>query len=292
MDRSTGDQLINVPDDWWRHRRVCEKVTHLLGKHVLGLLLCVKINGQSQEYVYTGFLLYHLHLLWWASAGHVVEKIHRVLTRPHTEVTAMRWLDDYGVQGAKSIPVNYDGLRLFSLTRFEIDFGVIQVGLLERQNMIANRGIAIIGEEVWQREGLPHPDGYYLLGFPAEWTSRQENSLAGGRVQHSVRAVLACLPVERVKYRSSHSRSNFWQDPEAFYGRIAPFADGLNSQPESIKGMSGGLVLSIERDRLEDDVRFGLVGVQRSWLGADRLIRAEPMRRIMSRIDEATELEQ
>lgn len=291
MDDNRTRESMEVPDVWWRTKRVCQRLSHRLGRHLIPLLLSVRINGQGQQYVYTGFLLYHLQLLWWATAGHVVEEIHRVLTYPDTEVTAMRWLDDYGPLGVKSIPVNYCDLHLFSLTSFGIDFGVIKIGQLECQNLLANPCIAIIGEEVWQRDALLHPDGYCLLGYPAEWASFCQDSLADGSVLRSVRAELACLPVERVKYRSSNSRSNSWQDSEAFYGRIAPFADGLNSQPESIKGMSGGLVLSIERDRVEDDVRFGLVGVQRSWLGADRLIRAEPMRRIMSRIGEATELE-
>lgn len=290
MDGSR-DQFTDMGDDWWRDRRVCQKVSHWLGKHLLGLLLSVRIDGEHQHCVYTGFLLYHLDHLLWASAGHVIDKIHRVLSNPTTEVIAMRWLDDYGPPGAKSIPVNHRNLHLFSLSESDIDFGVMIISPLECENMLANPDIAIVGEEAWQREPPSHRDGYYLLGYPKEWTSSTQDSLADGSVRRSVLAELACLPVERIEHPGPAPRGGFWAHPEAFYGQIVPFSGESDPQPVSIKGMSGGLVLSIERDLVSDGVGFGLVGVQGSWLRRSRKIRAEPMPRIMSRIGEATELE-
>jgi len=89
---------------------------------------------------------------------------------------------------------------------------------------------------------------------------------------------LVSIPVMRIKPRDS-SAGNFWDDPHAFYGNLLPFTDDIGGQPRDIEGMSGGPIISIEKDPTSG-IRYRLFAIQRSWLPQERKIRGELVCRI------------
>jgi hypothetical protein len=169
---------------------------------------------------------------------------------------------------------------MFSGSEFGIDFGAIKIMGLDAQIMLNNNRTQVITELIWKDLHLAKPEGYYVLGYPQEWTDHHEVRLSDNQILNSFRANLACLPVRQIEYRGEfHTDKEFWNDPEAFYGQILPFVDESEHQPASVKGMSGGPLFSIERDP-SDRIRYRLFGIQRSEDKDERLIRAEPIHKI------------
>ena len=74
-----------------------------------------------------------------------------------------------------------------------------------------------------------------------------------------------------------------WSDEEAFYGKILPYTDFPEFEVEEVKGMSGGPILSVERDP-DGRIRYRLVGIIQSWYRSESIIRAEPISRIAQAI--------
>lgn len=88
------------------------------------------------------------------------------------------------------------------------------------------------------------------------------------------------LPIEPQSYPGPDEFDEFWSDPGAFYGRILSYSDTTpDEQPTSVNGMSGAPIFSILRSG--DRIDFRLVGIQRSEKKAQRLIRVEPIERVI-----------
>ncbi|MGB6065009.1 MAG: hypothetical protein WBG50_09380 [Desulfomonilaceae bacterium] len=92
-------------------------------------------------------------------------------------------------------------------------------------------------------------------------------------------ANISGLPVQRIV--GHPIEDGFWSDSEAFYGQVLPFIDGGGFQPETIVGMSGGPLFSIERDK-HDQFHYFLFGLQSSWLWKSRVICVEPIQRVVA----------
>ncbi|MCI0399682.1 MAG: hypothetical protein L0332_10950 [Chloroflexi bacterium] len=285
MSSKSSIRLSDLPDDWWRRLSTCQTLANWFGRYLVGLFFSVSLGGQPQYGVYTGFLLYHRQALLWITAGHVIDEIRGILSSPNVNITMMHWLDGYEFFGAESIPVHNRDLRMYSASSSGIDFGTIAITGLDRENMIRNERLQIMTEQGWRNLHRARPEGYYIVGYPHEWGEYRQDARSGNQIMHSFRANLACLPVSRIDYREpTRSDDEFWSDPEAFYGQILSFADGTEYQPDDIRGMSGGPLLSVERDP-SNEIRYRLFGIQRSWLRDSRLIRAEPIQHIAELIN-------
>jgi hypothetical protein len=102
--------------------------------------------------------------------------------------------------------------------------------------------------------------------------------------------VPTCLPIERIPSDSSELSVLPGLAPGKFYGRILPFPDAIDAQPENIVGMSGGPLFSIHRNHRNQDgktIGYHLVGIQRSWYKGERIIVAEPIKGINAALTEA-----
>ena len=280
-----GDQIhkeiMDLPDEWWRYASTCRVLSGWFIRHLLGLFLSVEERGQIRHGVLTGFLLHYQDILLWVTAGHVINGINERLSNPNIKVLRMRWLDGCEIPGAESIPVHNRNLKMFSTLKSDgIDFGVAAITGLDAENILRNNRVQTMTEQIWKNLHLAQPEGYYVLGFPEEWFEVQEDRLPDNKILGSAQANLACLPVKRIDYRGFSHTKEFWDDPGAFYGQVLPFADEPGYQPKSITGMSGGPVFSIERTAAE--ILYRLVGIQRSQDKDERLIRAEPIQRIVN----------
>jgi len=284
MSNEPSASLSTLPNDWWRQLSTCKILVDWFRCHLVGLFFSIQTEDHRQHVVFTGFLLYYKQILLWITAGHVIDKTREILSDRKTNVKVMRWLDCSQIPGAESIPVHNRNLQMFSATQNGIDFGAVAITGLDAENMLRNRRVEPITEQIWKDIHLAKPEGYYVIGYPEIWQDHKVELLPDNRVLHSFGATVACLPVSRIKYQgSSRANREFWNAPEAFYGQILPFVEGPEYQPESIVGMSGGPLFSVERDPLER-IRYRLFGIQRSWDRDERLIRAEPIHKIIGLI--------
>lgn len=270
----------SLPDDWWYRKSTCQILLDWFKRYLLGLFVSVEIEGKVQHGLYTGFLLLYKENLMWATAGHIIDEIRGIISNPSIKIVRMRWLDDCKISGAESVPVHNYNLRTYSATDFGIDFGVADITGLDRENILRNDRVEIMTEQGWKNLHLAKSEGYYLIGYPKEWVETREERLPNNRILGSVLANAACVPVERIAYLGPHPTKEFWNHPEAFYGRIVPYSDESGHQPDNIKGMSGGPLISIERTP-NQEVRYRLFGIQRSWDEDTRSIRVEPIQDII-----------
>lgn len=279
-------RLPSPSDDWWRSVEVCGVLCDWFSRHLLSLYLAYDARGERKHLVYTGFLLRYRGLLLWATAGHVIDELRSIREDAACQVRQMRWLDGSNVPHAESVIVHNRDLMMYSALSEGIDFGTAAIMGLDAANIVAGGRVVAITEEIWRNIESANPDGYYVIGYPEPWVSATSCLVGDGSVRWSVRADLSCIPLRRIQGPPRGASEHSGRNEGAFYGRILPFLDGEGYQPESIKGMSGGPVFSIERDA-GGGTRYRLFGVQSSWWPESRVMLAEPIQRILTLIGAA-----
>lgn len=276
MNEHNLSQMMKMPDDWWRSTTTCEVLLNLFSRHLLGLQVVANVNGEAKAEVLSGFLVNIQQQVLWFTAGHVVSYIKRLLSYPEIEILEMRWLDLCEIEGAESIPVHDRSLDMFEMPVNVMDWGIVRIAGLDRENLLNNERVQFLAPQVWKSLHLGKPEGYYVLGWPAQ-------DVEVNQKESSVRASMTCIPVIKLEYDQCKGEGEFWSDPDAFYGRIMPSAGDSEVPPIDIKGMSGGPLLSIER-KPDKGFLYRLYGIQRSW-NRQRIIRAESMYKILEIIE-------
>ena len=287
MEDENQKLLANLPSDWWRQLSTCQILADWFSHHLLGLFLSYREKGEEQSchVIATGFLLHHKEILLWVTAGHVVDKLREILSDQNNDIRRMRWLDGCEIPGAESVVVHNRDLAMFSACDQGMDFGVVALTGFDEANIINGGRVMVMTDQIWKNLHLAQPEGYYIIGYPQEWLEIRQERLNDKQVRGSATANLAFVPVERVEPPTDGQPASFWDDPEAFYGQILPFADNSTAQPDNIIGMSGGPVLSIERDST-GNLRYRLFGIQSRWLEQSRRVRAEPIHKIVAMMNE------
>jgi hypothetical protein len=165
-----------------------------------------------------------------------------------------------------------------------LDFGAVRLPILEKKALMANESASVMGEQAWRNLNAASPEGYYAIGFPREWNNLKKTRAEGTKVLNSLKADLACLPIAEVPRRNDSSGEAFWEHEKSFYGEVLRFPDAPTLKVESIVGMSGGPILSIERS---PDAKIGirLVGLQVEWLPNSEIVRAESIQEIAAALD-------
>lgn len=275
----TSKDMLSLPSDWWQRKATTSVLVDWFGRHLLGLYMALDAGDHVQSSVCSGFLVELEGRLYWMTAKHVIEGVKQAVASNASAVRVMRWLDGFQISGAESVPVSNHSLDSFC--RSDMDFGVVRIGWLESENIRRAGYAEILSEQIWKNLQNAKPEGYYLIGYPAEWTNQvDEESSTETRISQ-LRSRIACVPVAKVPYRPDLSITNeFWSDPEAFYGQIVAFPDVGRHDLASVAGMSGGPVFSVERDG-NGEIRYWLIGVQRSEYKSEHLIRVEPIDRAL-----------
>lgn len=284
-ERSIGEPQ-SLSDNWWRSVGVCRVLCEWFSRHLVSLYLACDADGERKHIVYTGFLLRYRGLLLWATAGHVIDELSSMREDAACQVRQMRWLDGSDIPQAESVIVHDRDLMVYSALSEGIDFGTVAIMDLDAANIMAGGRVVAITEEIWRNMESANPDGYYLIGYPATWVRVDSRVEPAGSIHWSVRADLSCIPLARVERPPKRSVEHSGRDEEAFYGRILPFLVGEGYQPETIEGMSGGPVFSIERDP-GGAIRYRLFGIQSRWWPESRVVRAEPIQRILTLLGDA-----
>lgn len=281
MSETIDDQVRNLPPDWWQRASTVDVLLKWFKTHIVGLLFGGSSKGVFQYFLFTGFLLNRDGELLWLTAGHVIDNISTVLNAKDFSLSVIRWLDGYEVPGAEAIPVNVSQLRMKSWTSIGLDFGAIALPLLEKLNLQANNQVTVMDERIWRNLKHASPEGYYVIGYPRIWNDFKETPTEGNRVLRSLKANLACLPIQPVHPPADADNDPFWYNEGAFYGKVLRFPDMPAFKVEDIAGMSGGPILSIERTP-EAQFAYRLVGIQVKWKPDSEIVCAEPVDKIAS----------
>jgi len=177
MQDANSKSLMDLPDDWWRYRSVCEDLARWFIEYLLSLFVSFEDtrDGRVHHEMYTGFLLFHRDALLWVTAGHVVNRVNAILSTASIRVMRMRWLDGCEIPGAESVPVNQRDLVTFSAYESGIDLGMINIHGIIAQNILSGDQVKIMDETFWM--GLDHaqPEGYYVFGYPPIDAVEDEN---------------------------------------------------------------------------------------------------------------------
>jgi hypothetical protein len=240
-------------------------------------------GGTFQCSVYTGFLLRHGKHLLWLTAGHIVDELDLILSSGNFEITKFCWLDNYDSPAANAVLVHRKDMLKRSWKDSLLDFGIVVPSVLDAGNLLSNPSVEIIEESIWRNLSQAEPEGYYAIGYPKSWTTHSSKKVSTSKILHSVEARLAILPLRGISPPSSLSHIPEWTDEDAFYGKILPFTDLPKFEVDDAKGMSGGPILSVERDP-SGRIRYRLVGIIQSWYQSESVIRAEPITKIASAI--------
>jgi len=196
----------------------------------------------------------------------------------------MVWLDDFGVTNAEFVPLHRKDVLMKSWKDEGLDFGIIQPSELDVRNILINKKITPIESSIWKNLNEADPEGYYAIGYPRLFNNFQQTQVAGGKILCSVAADLVCIPLREIPPPLIFKDNPMWANPNAFYGEIIPFPDLPLFDIEDGKGMSGGPIISIERNS-EGRVVYRLVGVIQSFAYAQSIFRAEPIDLIAKVID-------
>ena len=270
-------KLLSLPSEWWRLSAISSKLSGWFSQYIVGLAINAEYSGHYVHRVLSVFLISFDNLLLWFTAGHVIDQLKNDLSSSDVRINRMRWLDRFALKGAESIPIS-TGIEAFSSKEIgipQLDFGVIRISGLEEVNLRKNSKVKVFSPQAWYNAENSNPEGFYLLGFPKESLLISDES----KEQPAMWINLVAIPIQRIKPECS-SEGEFWDDQEAFYGQILSFIDNPSSQINDIDFMSGGPIISIERDP-KHGLKYRLFAIQRSWLQKKRIIRAEPFNRIM-----------
>lgn len=271
----------DLPDDWWKLSSTTRILAKLFDRHMVALFVRGIYEGERHQGVYSGFPTIYQDNLLWVTSGHVLKELEDLLNNTDFILSEMRWLDGFRIPAAASVPVYDNSLDMYGEYNDEIDFGVIRISGLQQELLLNNDKIIFITEQIWKNLGDAKPEGYYIIGYPTEWTNLDNKRHSKTQTKFTFLASLACLPVKKIEYTDlPNAVKRIWKDREEFYGEIIDYEEGNHFQPESIKGMSGGPVLSIERDS-NDQLRYRLFGIQSKWEKKNRIICAEPMEKLI-----------
>ena len=285
-DEHTGKTRADLPEHWWQLESSCMILADWFSRHVLGLFLSVRdtFDGKVSDVIATGFILEHADNLLWITAGHVVDRINEIQASSRLELRQMVWMDGCDIQGAEAVIVHDRQLLTFSTSTQDLDFGAVALVGFDKANLLRCGRVLPMTEQSWTNLHLAQPEGYYLIGYPQQWLEVRRRRKSSRMVQASATGNIVCLPMMRIERPKPVPPGSFWRFPEGFYAQILPFADRPNGQPDDIAGMSGGPILSVERDS-HAQLRYRLFGIHSAWLPRKRIIRAEPIHKVASIID-------
>jgi hypothetical protein len=277
----SAEYITALPDDWWNQSSVCQTFTHMFCRHVLPLLVSVRIDGEIRNYIYTGWLLEFQGAIIWVTVGHVINNIRQVMTYPGATVQTTRWLDNADITGAESLPMVYEETRTWVAEDKDVDLGAVLLPALELAAIRANDKIVVLTEEIWRNIDAARPEGFYVVGYPDENVIIEPVRNIGDKTLMRAQADLSCLPVRRLSTNDTRWPSGIPKSEDAFCGDIMPFVDTPEEQPNRIEGMSGGPVFSIQREP-NGQIRYYLFGIQRGWHSRNRTICVVPIQHLVA----------
>lgn len=268
--------LSLLPPGWWNTGVACAAMTEVFRQHVVGIVLDYKLVDGSKEGIahYTGFLFQRNGVTRWLTARHVIEEMTSLLASGTYEVRRSRIVDHCPTKDAEAMPFTLASIPMYTAPSGDLDFGYLEFPSLLALGVINNGFVKPLTEDIWKGRDTARIEGYWVVGYPSEGVVKQVTPIAPGVGRYQFTSTLVSLPLRELEQneRGSMSDSEFWSSSTAFYGQLLPVL-GLEP-PEFIEGMSGGPLFSICRTS-DNQLRYHLHGVQRSWRSSSRIVRCE-----------------
>ncbi len=272
-----GDVQQSVP-------RAPPDVIDRLQRHTMALCVVATRGPKFSHKFFSGSLLDHGGVLYWITAGHVVQELDRLRNDPDIVVRSARWHDFAGSETG-AIPTALDGMPMKFVHPDQRDIGLVLLRQHEVDLIRADhRVVPLNTENCRYNEALVH-DWPFLVGWPSEWTTGEPMSV-GGKSGLTVGARSAIVPiVEQIDPTTQDQSHSFWKHHDCFYGRIRLEAEAGHPSLTSIEGTSGGPIVAVERPPVGEG-RTVILGVQCEWLRGQQIIRAEPIGVVLAMIDD------
>jgi hypothetical protein len=267
---------------WWIKSSASHYFSKELHKYFVQLYVSCKLDNETFRYPCTGILVEVNGKLLWFSAGHVVEAI--VEYYKNGSIIEMRWIDRWEIQGADTLPFQKRNINYYSGLPKNADYGAILLSVLEAENFRRNKNLKPLIMKVGSaNRPIKEPEGFVLAGFPWEVTNIEHKPVSSRKELIHFSSVLVCLPLMKKPWEEISCHEQHWNDGAAFYGQILAYSDKEYSQPDELKGMSGGPIFSFYRD--QDYLNIELEGIFDSYHKKSRQIRAEPTARILAAVE-------
>lgn len=249
------------------------------GPHLVALLVFFEPEGTDPDVelaephaVYSGFVVSVRDQWYWVTAGHVFTDIERVRTHGYRIQSAglldnTKHMDGY-------IPIHFDSLPKAHIDEDgDIDVGVMQLARNAVDLLVAN-DVRTLNVENVAHQNHQH-EHYALVGVPGESVS-----LFPGEHSDILQMAPVVIPLRRLDDEPAPSglrRLVFQAGPEL------PTIEGKPIQ--SIKGMSGGLIVAL---RFEPEASYVAFAIQSAWSQSTRQLKAMPLHPVITLIANPT----
>ena len=210
---------------------------------------------------FSGFTIEMQDRWFWVTAGHCLKMLDENIPAKTMELFRTEFMDCFGPGQPvlHGVPFTYEpGCGFFIEKRhLALDFGVIPLPDLYRQNMVTN-GVVAISRNNWERQSELTFSEYRILGFPAD--DKVETFDASGGAEAEIRPVM--MVIDRIEQDEIN-------DPPGgawFIGRIPDDID-----IRSVEGMSGGPIFGF-RMGASGQWHYQIVALQSWWRPDSRII--------------------
>lgn len=217
--------------------------------------------------VFSGWLLEVQDTLFWVTAGHCLRDLDQQINDKDVEIVRFLLKDDLGYMAQFPHPVSYpyEPGRAFYVYDQEdgLDFAIIPLKGLYRQNILKNGNVAITRENWIHQKGLEFKF-FRILGIPEDcvFNDPKPDGTSVLRMQTVMMAVNQITFQDAIDAKTKHpARSDEW-----FIGRCDP---GTGDQ--TVVGMSGGPVYGFRYDE-SGALSYHVVALQSWWDEKQRIV--------------------
>ncbi|HUU85167.1 MAG TPA: hypothetical protein VM243_16830 [Phycisphaerae bacterium] len=240
-------------------------------------------ENQPPRAVHVSAFVLSVRGVWFlVTAGHVIEKLDRMLSADESTLEECHLIDQWaqGPYQSNWVPFDYEGApRQIVGDETDFDYAVF---LLEGnpRELLEKNGVASIAEEAWRNPAADAP-AYFLLGIPAELSTTEVFHTAEGRMIRSRPSLIlqGILPL------AERPPGMEMREEQRAYGQIdlSAFHDDAGRM-SSIEGVSGGPIFACKR-RGDGNWAYWCVGVQSTWHRGTQTISWCPLEPLANRID-------
>src|ERR1043166_7053353 len=190
--------------------------------------------GEDKKFAFSGFVI-EIYGVWClVTAGHVIQMMDQLQTRPDTKLLRCSLVDYFNpiAKIREPTPFPFADLHHIDMDKDGIDVGLIPLPDLFRDSIKSN-GIVPLPVGAWKGDQPPKCDEYALLGIPEYDIQQIEGTATRGA---GLRAKLCLVGLDPQSV-----------PPDKVVSPVPRFCANLldGGELKSVKGMSGGPIVGI-----------------------------------------------
>lgn len=217
----------------------------VFGGHLIALRHAALTPTGEKMYFYSGTLAFHSGHVFWLTAGHVISSIDRQLKDESLRDHQFALGDFFGhtVRSSVEIPFSYPNSVRYALEDDDkgVDFGFVQIDPISVRSLITNMPRVTNLEEP-SAPALQSETRVFVVGLPEAGFMPSVEEVRGAQ------PALVWLDIDVAGPREGKITQTFGRMHETF--------------EQSLKGMSGGPIVAMQRDPAP---LVTVVGIQTSW---------------------------